>query len=344
MIAIVSSGRSDIGYLSLLLEIEIEEHIVLFAPTSINPSMSSDRTREFPCHISHYNPNISGFFWPNGLLKKLRAAKLVVILGDRYEILGLTVYLHQANVSILHLNGGDTSLGSKDETYRQMISDLATIHMPFSEAGRLKLIKRGISKSKIFLNSRFIPSQLGLRINRSGVDFQRKVENRVLIILHPNSLMPNNTKAEVECLFKVVELCSDTKFVWSHPNNDHGNGLIIDFFKENHLINLEVVSNIPEKRFFEECLSCLCVIGNSSMGILEAPWLGLPSINIGIRQEKRLHHVDAVIKNLPFDATKITKAIKSFGRSQESTRKELFKRLAAETLDKTILENIFRAL
>ena len=344
MIAIISSGRADIGYLSLLLEIETEERMILFAPTSINPSVSPDRIQGSKRRVVHYNPDVSGFFWPDGFLEQLRAAKLVVVLGDRYEILGLTVYLHQADIPILHLNGGDTSLGSKDETYRQMISDLASIHMPFSEVGRYKLIKRGVRPSKIFTNSRFIPLQLGLRINHSEVDLRLKVKNRVLIILHPNSLMPNNIKREVECLFDVVKLCPDTQFIWSHPNNDHGSRLIIDFIHENCLSNLEVVSNIPEKRFFEECLSCFCVIGNSSMGILEAPWLGLPSINIGARQENRMHHLDAVIKNIPFDAVKIADGIKSFEELRGSSRKEVFKKLTSETLDKTLLKKIFRAL
>lgn len=243
---------------------------------------------------------------------------VVIVLGDRYELLPICSTAFMMQIPIAHLSGGDVTEGALDDGVRNAVTMLATYHFPITEdcaknirrmRGEDKNIFVTGSTSLDFFNRTNLMSREGLAENL-GLDINKKW---ALCTLH------SETKQEVyyniimaENLVSAMKEClSDFQIVITNANADLGgqeiNKLMMKVANEepNHFI---VVPSLGQKRYLSYMKQVELVIGNSSSGILESPYLGVPTVNVGERQKGR-HRCENIIQS-GIEKTEIEKSIK----------------------------------
>ena len=226
-----------------------------------------------------------------GFSKYIKAIKpdLVVVHGDRVEPLTCSIVCCLNNVKIAHFEGGEIS-GTIDETFRHSISKLCNIHFVTNVVAKKRLIQMGEQRDNIFITgspdvdlmlSKELPTLHDTKL-RYDINFK----SYALAIFHPVTTDIKNLKKNILNFIKALKL-SNEKYVLIFPNNDLGSELIIRQYKK---IKNKKIKIFPSLRF-ESYLTLLknskFIIGNSSSGIMEAPYFGTPTINVGDRQNNR---------------------------------------------------------
>ena len=221
---------------------------------------------------------------------------LIVLLGDRYELMGACLAATIFRIPIAHIHGGEKTEGAFDEGFRHAISKLSHIHFVASEIYKKRVIQLGenhkyvfnvgglgveaINKTK-FLSKKSLEKELGLK-------FMKK---NLLITYHPLTLLDDKeSKNEIQELLKALSELKDTLQIFTMPNADPGNDYIfkaINKYVKNNKYAFSFAS-LGQLKYYS-CLKQMdALIGNSSSGILEAPSFNIGTINIGDRQKGRL--------------------------------------------------------
>jgi UDP-hydrolysing UDP-N-acetyl-D-glucosamine 2-epimerase len=226
---------------------------------------------------------------------------IVVICGDRFEQLAIAMAAAYLNKTIAHIEGGDVS-GSIDESVRHAITKLAHIHFVTNEDARRRVLTMGEDPRYVF-NTGSLDVEVASRveavitnetINRYGVGHEVDVTRPfVMVIQHPVTSERENRRHLEETLKAVTALDMPTIWIW--PNPDAGTGEMADrlrHFRENagHTADkMRFITDLPVNEFIALLKASTCLIGNSSAGIKECSYLGTPVVNIGARQQGRLH-------------------------------------------------------
>lgn len=244
--------------------------------------------------------------------KILHKAKpdLVIVHGDRIETLACAISSTLNNFLTAHIEGGELS-GSIDEHIRHSVSKLCHIHFVSNNDAKKRLLSMGENAKSVFvvgtadydlMKGKFLPSVDELR-KKYNLPF----EKFAISILHPvttENKAKNNSKIYFDALLE-----SKKNYLVIYPNNDPGNEIIIKNIKK-FILNNNKFRVFPSMRF-EYFLKALkisdFIIGNSSAGIREAPFLSIPSINIGDRQLNRAKLNS--IKNIDFNKKDILNSI-----------------------------------
>ncbi len=235
---------------------------------------------------------------------------MLVIHGDRVEALAGAIVGALTNTLVCHIEGGERS-GTIDESIRHSVSKLSHLHMVSNDEAVKRLIQMGERKDFIFnIGSPDIDAMLSPNlphINEVKQRYEIYYENYSVVLFHPVTTDINNMECHAKALVDAL-LCSSRNYVVIYPNNDDGSNYIIKQYER--LIKQENFKIFPSIRF-EFFLTLLknsdCVIGNSSAGIRETTFYGVPSVNIGNRQNAR--YLSKSIINTDYDSEKITKAI-----------------------------------
>lgn len=255
-----------------------------------------------------------------GLVQTVSRIKpdFLLVLGDREESIATALVSTYMNIPLVHISGGDRVVGNIDDQVRHAVTKLAHIHMTTNLESKNRIISLGEQKFRIFnvgnpgldrlLKVKKISmSQLSKKLNFDLF----KNEPFIMLIQHPLSSEYEFAYDQMKITMQAVEELG-IKTIISYPNSDAGGTQIIKAISEhedNPLIH--VVKNIPRLEFVNLMRSCSCLIGNSSAGILEAPLMKIPVINIGNRQKGRLHssNVQFVKNNKNHIKKAINKAI-----------------------------------
>ncbi len=235
---------------------------------------------------------------------------LIVVHGDRIEPLACAIVGSLNNYRVAHIEGGEIS-GTVDELLRHSISKLSHLHFVCNQIAKKRLIQMGEKKENIYiigspnldiLLKKKLPNLSELR-KRYSIKF-RKFS---LLVLHPVSTEIGSIKYYADTVVKSLIL-SKLNYVVILPNNDLGSDIIMKSFKK--IKKNKKFRFLPSMKFefYLSLLSnCDFIIGNSSSGIMEAPYLGVPTINLGSRQENRAKI--SSVNNLDFNQKKILKYI-----------------------------------
>lgn len=243
---------------------------------------------------------------------------VVVVLGDRYELLPICSTAFMMQIPIAHLSGGDVTEGALDDGVRNAVTMLATYHFPITEdcaknicrmRGEDKNIFVTGSTSLDFFNRTDLMSREALAENLS-LDINKKW---ALCTLHSETKqdIAYNIKMAENLISAMKEALSDFQIVITNANADLGgqeiNKLMMKVANEdlNHFI---VVPSLGQKRYLSYMKQVELVLGNSSSGILESPYLGVPTVNIGERQKGR-HRCENIVQS-GIEKTEIEKSIK----------------------------------
>lgn len=244
---------------------------------------------------------------------------IVVINGDRFEQLAIAMTAAYLNKTIAHIEGGDRS-GSIDESVRHAITKLAHIHFVTNNDSRKRVIQMGENPRYVFnVGSLDIESvaKSSKKINADYID-QHGVGGSIdlakpflMVIHHPVTTDHDNKKHVEETLHAVLAVKMPT--IWFWPNPDAGTSEIaesIRHFREQHALdakNFRFITNLPTDEFSALLRRTACLVGNSSAGIKECSFFGVPAVNIGERQAGRLRAQNVI--DVGYDAQAIRRAI-----------------------------------
>jgi UDP-N-acetylglucosamine 2-epimerase (hydrolysing) len=214
---------------------------------------------------------------------------LVIIHGDRVEALAASIVCAMRYIRSAHVEGGEVS-GTIDESIRHCNTKLCATHFVSSESAKARVLALGESPERVF---NIGSPELDTHAKPSGVTLQ-EVKTRYAIpfddygiaVFHPVTSEQDTIGAQAQSLFGALE-ASDKCFVVIAPNNDPGTE---DIFAVLEQLPPERFRLIPSMRFnyFSELMKNAAVmVGNSSAGVREAPFLGLPSLDVGTRQNDR---------------------------------------------------------
>jgi UDP-hydrolysing UDP-N-acetyl-D-glucosamine 2-epimerase len=223
-----------------------------------------------------------------------------LVIADRTETLGVAVTASLMQIPLVHLQGGEIS-GSIDDKVRDANSKLADFHLTTNDFTAKRLSQMGEDEARIKivgcpsvdLVSETIenPRQLSSSLDLGGVGAKFDLSQPFGIIMyHPDTLDEDQTLNWVNAIIDLVDV-SNMNWFWFWPNPDHGTSAIskaIRIARENNrLRNVRYVINVEPEIFISMALKSVVLIGNSSFGIREASFIGLPVINIGHRQRGR---------------------------------------------------------
>ncbi len=236
----------------------------------------------------------------------------VVILGDRYEMFMISIVAMNYKIPIIHLYGGDTTEGAIDECIRHAITKMSYLHFPTNEESRRRIIQMGEDPIRVFnygatgadavINLPKIDR--GIALNKVGL----KDCKYALCTYHPVTLEEVTIRKRFKDFLDALALFPEIEFIITKSNADLGGTEINELLEQECRSNLHVYSSIERKLYLSLMNGAEAVIGNSSSGILEAPLLHKPTVNIGDRQRGRLQVQS--IKNCSPDKESIVQAIK----------------------------------
>lgn len=221
---------------------------------------------------------------------------LVLILGDRYEMLGVAQTATLFNIPIAHLHGGEITEGAYDDCIRHAITKLSHLHFTSTEEYRRRVIQMGENPERVFnvgalgvdniLNTKLLSvEELSSQI---GFDFSG---DYLMCTFHPATTEPGEAERQTDALLNVLkEMLSDIKVVITLPNSDSEGRLIAEKMRQFADANKDrvlAVQSMGRVRYYSAVAGSKGVIGNSSSGLIEAPSLGVPTLNIGNRQKGR---------------------------------------------------------
>lgn len=244
----------------------------------------------------------------------------VISIADRFETMATAISAAYQNIPLIHIQGGEVT-GSIDEKVRHSVTKLSDIHFVSNKNSALRVEKMGEDKNKIFVTgcpsidiAKEVKSYRKKEIkdiNANGVGTNINLDNPFLVVLqHPVTYEWNQAKMHINQTLNVIKNIN-IPTVWFWPNIDAGSDLVsrsIRNFREvNKDSSIKFIKNLTPENFLILLLRSQCLIGNSSVGIRECSYLGVPVVNIGTRQLGRERGNNVIDVN--YDEKKIFEAI-----------------------------------
>lgn len=225
----------------------------------------------------------------------------VIVLGDRYEILGCAIGAFHKKVKIAHLYGGETTYGSNDQIYRDTISLLSDVHFVSNDEHKQRLIEIGIDSDRISIigylgleNIITLQFLTDLEIeHKYGIGPERPL---ILMLFHPEKETIISPADQIDFIEDLVNQYDEVNIVFTSANNDSNGTLLNQAFQRiaKDRKNVYFLMNLGAVDFFSIIKISSLVIGNSSSLLMEVPSLATPSIIVGKRQEGRVSHKDVL--------------------------------------------------
>ena len=333
-IGVVTSTRADYGLLNPLIKkvIDSDEFKLQLYVTGTHLSHEFGYTidqihsdgfpvcEEIDCIVSNDTPSAIGktaSLALTGLVDGFLRNKpdILILLGDRYEILCAALAANFCHIPIAHLHGGEITEGASDDNFRHAITKLSHLHFTSTEEYRKRVIQLGENPERVFnvgaigldniknmklLSSEELEHDLGIRFRKKNI----------LLTVHPETLNPGSSQKNIDLLISCLkEFKSDTFFLCTGTNADSDGRIINSRLKEFCEIseNCCFIDSLGQLRYISSLRVVDLVLGNSSSGIIEVPSFNIPTINIGNRQQGRLR-ADSVF-DVSWDSDKIHECI-----------------------------------
>jgi UDP-hydrolysing UDP-N-acetyl-D-glucosamine 2-epimerase len=281
---------------------------------------------------------------------------LIIVLGDRYELLPICSAAVVMNIPIAHISGGDITEGAIDDQIRHAVTKMSHLHFPGNAESAKRIIQMGEDPSRVFNVGELGIDNFYKFKAMSRTDLSEKlglnVHNKwILCTYHPETLVPlKNNLNRVKVLINVLSRLNNTQTVFTYPNADFGSSAIIDLLKSACSKNkdrFKLVDNLGQIKYLSMMKESYFIVGNSSSIIFESPSAKIPAINIGDRQKGRI--LSKNIITVTGSADSIRKAISkinstTFGSSLKHIVNPYSDGHAAEKIVKTLKKTNFNEL
>ncbi len=220
---------------------------------------------------------------------------LVIVAGDRFEILGAATAAHLMSIPIAHLSGGDITEGSQDDAMRHAITKLAAIHFPTNQASADRIVAMGEEKWRIHMVGApqidyLLKQELYSREEtkkRLGFNFPKIWNQKYILVAYQPPTGVEDPTAEIDGLLKDLK-GTGLHCIFTTVNPDAGGIEITRKIIRFCLPGIHAIVNMDHKLFLSAMKYCEYMTGNSSAGFYEAPTLGTKFVNIGFRQNGRV--------------------------------------------------------
>lgn len=221
---------------------------------------------------------------------------LILVLGDRFEILAAVTAALFYKIPVAHLHGGEITEGAYDDSIRHAVTKMSHLHFTSTEEYRQRVIQLGESPERVFysgaigidnikhlnlLSKAELENSLGFRIEGKTV----------LVTYHPVTLDKVSGAEQIDNLLESLDRIPELRIIFTLPNSDTDGRIIIQKISEFVAKNKERSMALPslgQLRYLSALQYVDAVVGNSSSGILEVPSFGKPTLNIGNRQKGRI--------------------------------------------------------
>lgn len=227
---------------------------------------------------------------------------MLLILGDRYEMLAVASTALIYKIPIAHLHGGEITEGAFDDSIRHAITKMSHLHFTSTEAYRKRVIQLGEQPERVFN-----VGALGVE-NIMKTNFMNKEEIEqslnftltdrcFLCTYHPVTLSTMPSEVQVMSLLEALDSYKDYHIIFTYSNSDTNSQIIIQRIQEyvdRNACRCMFIPSLGQRRYFSVLKHITAVVGNSSSGIIEVPSFGIPTLNIGDRQKGRIA-ADSVI-------------------------------------------------
>jgi len=227
---------------------------------------------------------------------------IIVVLGDRFETFCTAAAAQVCRVPLGHIHGGETTEGAIDEAFRHSITKMSHLHFASCEEYRKRIIQLGEPPDCVFnvgalgvenikrthlMNRQELAESIGFHIE----------ERYFLVTFHPVTLEKDTAGMQFKALLDALEEFPDYKVIITKTNADSEGRVInrmIDLYAERRNGGVIAVTSLGMRRYLSAMKYAEVVIGNSSSGIIEAPTLKVPTVNIGDRQKGRVRTVSVI--------------------------------------------------
>jgi UDP-hydrolysing UDP-N-acetyl-D-glucosamine 2-epimerase len=253
------------------------------------------------------------------------APDMVLSIADRYETIATAIAASYLNIPVVHVQGGEVT-GSIDEKVRHAVTKLSNLHMVSNESAAQRVLQMGEDPVSIHVTG--CPSiDLAARVmaeDENNFDVYAEIggagvgrpfdvsENYLVVMQHPVTTEHEAAAAQVEKTLHAIHHMETPTF-WFWPNVDAGSdgtSAAIRRYREKHgPEHIYFLKNLSPENFLRLLKRSRCIIGNSSVGIRECSFLGVPTVNIGSRQSRRERAPNVV--DVDYDETAIKAAIES---------------------------------
>lgn len=220
---------------------------------------------------------------------------MLIVLGDRTEILAICAAAANEQIPIAHIHGGELTQGAVDDCIRHAVTKMSYLHFASAEEYRRRIIQMGEEPQRVFnvgaLGVENILKEELLSRDALGKDVDFPAEQDYAVVtFHPVTLEKESANVQVRELFKAMKQKNDLYYLITKANADAGGNQINEFMEQEVVkySNMKLVSSLGMKRYLSAVKYAKFVLGNSSSGIIEAPSLGVPTVNIGDRQRGRI--------------------------------------------------------
>ncbi len=224
---------------------------------------------------------------------------IVFTIGDRYETLSTAITAAFLNIYLVHLQGGELT-GSIDEYVRHSVTKLSNLHLVATKKSRQRVVQMGENPNRVFnvgcpsidiIKKTNLYKNINFKKYGHGVGYKIDYKKPYyVVLLHPvTTKYKENLKLIMEMIKVVKNL--DHQTVWLWPNNDAGSNMITKKIRslreKNKKLKINFFINFEVEDYLRLISRCRCLIGNSSSGIRESSFLGIPVVNVGDRQKLR---------------------------------------------------------
>ncbi len=251
---------------------------------------------------------------------------LVVVPGDRFEILAAAQTAMLMAIPVAHLHGGEITEGAVDESIRHAVSKMSSIHFVSAEPYRQRLIRMGEDPARVHmvgapgldhLARTPLPSRDEL-LGSVGLDASKPF---LLVTYHPATRGDASPLDALQQLMKALDRFPDYQLLITKANADAGGRAIneaLDSYAAAHRPRAALVASLGTPRYLSAVTHASALVGNSSSALIEAPAAGTPAVNVGPRQQGRLRAASVVDCDEQADAiaAALTRALRPGFREQ----------------------------
>lgn len=221
---------------------------------------------------------------------------MVVILGDRYEMLMVASAAMVAKIPIAHIHGGEITEGAMDDAIRHSLTKMSHLHFATTQEYCHRIIQLGENPKNVFHAGSLGVENIRLEKLLDKAAFEASIgfsvdENTIIVTYHPVTLESVSSKVQFEKLLTVIEKNARIRVIFTKANSDTDGRIInqmIDEFVKAHEDRCIAFTSLGRIRYLSALQFCAAVVGNSSSGIIEAPSFHIPTVNIGNRQQGRI--------------------------------------------------------
>ena len=221
---------------------------------------------------------------------------LIVVLGDRYEILAAVSTALFFKIPVAHLHGGEITEGAYDDAIRHAITKMSHLHFTSTEEYRSRVIQLGESPERVFNVGAIGVENIKKETFLSKKELEDNLnfefgDKSLLVTFHPVTLESCTAQQQCHNLLNVLSNHPEYQIIFTLPNSDTDGRVITECIKDFVVKNKEraiAFNSLGKVRYLSALRYVSAVIGNSSSGILEVPSFGIPTLDIGDRQKGRI--------------------------------------------------------